>query len=104
MCGRILLAGLFVILVVAVFVSHALGHLRGVSDADEKMMHNLSQAVLIYHREMGSFLKENAREQAIRLEQQYGKATEVGITNIEHTGVKGFVFANVKRKGAVHEE
>jgi len=104
MCGRILLVALFAVLVVAVFVSNALGHLRGVGDAETKMMRNLSRAILIYHDELGSFLDPLARDQAAELQQKFGVVTNITVRDIEHTGVKGFVFANVTRDGIDHSE
>ena len=104
MCWRIFLVGVFLVMCLAVVVSNGLGHLRGVGDAETKMMRNLSRAVLLYHREMGSFLDPIAREQTLILEQKFGAATSVAVGEVEHTGAKGFVFANVTRNGRVHKE
>src|SRR5687768_5157382 len=104
MCWRIFLICGFLVMCLAVYVSNGLEYLRGVGDADTKMMRNLSRAVLVYHEELGDFLGPNAREDAAALEKRFGVASDVGISTIEHTGVKGFVFAKVTRNGVVHEE
>ena len=89
MCWRIFLICGFLIMCLAVYVSNGLGHLRGVGDADTKMMRNLSRAVLLYHEELGEFLDPSARENAAALEKRFGIASDIGISTIEHTGVKG---------------
>jgi hypothetical protein len=104
MCWRIFLVGVFLVMCLAVVVSNGLGHLRGVKDGQTEMMRNLSRAVLLYHREVGLFLEPIAKEQTLLLEQKFGAASSVVVSEIDHTGAKGFVFANVTRNGRVHKE
>jgi hypothetical protein len=78
--------------------------MRGVGDADTRIMRNISRAVLVYHRELDTFLDPIAQEQTRLLEEKFGVASKVSIREIEHTTAKGFVMADVTRGGVVHDE